>query len=187
MSIIPIHFWKSQHKSIIMKLCRRNNFYVNDVYINLYKKLPIDDEILAAKILPKLEGNTLHGHFYSEVINAKTKVTGFVIYNTSHIVFTNGMTTPLIESELLFILVDKKYQKQTVGTELMQQFMDDVKSRNIIAVVVKSEPNLVEWYSTFGFKADPAYESRKLVRMMYCTTKYHQLTEMTQYLNSFFR
>jgi GNAT superfamily N-acetyltransferase len=150
------------------------------VYINIYKKLPIHDEQLAAIMLPKLEGTTLHGHFYSTVIDTKLKITGFVIYNTSNMNDVSGMTTPFIESELLFILVDKKYQRRNMGTELMVQFMDDVKSRRIMAVMVKIEAKFERWYNIFGFKVDPVYQRRDFIKMMYYSPVYRL---MMQFMN----
>ena len=83
------------------------------------------------------------GYFITIEEEGKKKVSGFIIYN---------IEIEIKKSYLLFILIDKKYQKNGLGTELINKYIKDVEEKMILYASVKIENREVSnFYKKFGF------------------------------------
>jgi ribosomal protein S18 acetylase RimI-like enzyme len=157
MSIVPINFNFTPHKNIIMKLCERNKFYEGDVYLELFRDFPQkiknnvikllgEDEykqILNKQNKKTFDGLESFGYFITIEEEGKKKVVGFIIYN---------IELEFKKSYLLFMLIDKKYQKNGLGTELINKYIKDVEEKMIIYASVKIENREVSnFYKKFKF------------------------------------
>jgi ribosomal protein S18 acetylase RimI-like enzyme len=157
MSIIPINFNFSPHKNIIMKLCKRNNFYEDDIYLEIFKDFPPEIKNNVIKLLGEdeykknldkqnkktFDGLESFGYFITIEEEGKKKVAGFIIYNVE---------LKVKKSYLLFILIDKKYQKNGLGTELINKYIKDIEEQMIIYASVKIENREIKnFYKKFGF------------------------------------
>lgn len=190
MTTIPIIFNDTQHKTIIMKLCKRNNFYIDDVYSTIYRDIPphiksklskSDSEKTLLYLLEKSGDNILSGNFIVKTEELSKKVVGFIIYD-----ITSMDNTPLKRSDLLFILIDKKYQNQSYGTTLMHTYIDDVNSLKCISATVKSENSKLNmWYNQFGFQLLPSVtqHSNKYQMLHLLTPQYHTVKSLAKMLN----
>lgn len=149
MSLIQINFNSESHKAIIMKLCERNNFYKNDVYLEIYKDFPVEFKNKAIEQLGKREyeihvkkpfiGLESYGYF----IMLETKVVGYLIYN---------IEKSIQKSYLLFILIDKKYQKKGYGSILIEKYLKEIEEKTILYATVKVESEELEkFYKKNGF------------------------------------
>lgn len=157
MSLISIDFDFSPHKDIIMKLCSRNDFYENDVYSVINRDIPINLKNNLKKIVgvEKIEksinelkkrfiGLNHFGYFIIVEENLKKKVIGFIIYHIKE---------KFRGSELLFILIDKKYQNNGYGTMLLNKYIQDLNEKQLIMSIVKIEKNETgNFYKKTGFK-----------------------------------
>lgn len=93
MSLISINFNDSQHKEIIMKLCKRNKFYEDDMYLELYRDFPQQQKKifinLGINVKDKFDeiynnicgNNTNYGYLMINKHNNRNSVVGFLIYN----------------------------------------------------------------------------------------------------------
>ena len=157
MSTVPINFNFEPHKNIIMRLCERNNFYEDDIYFELFKDFPHkikksviellgQDEYnkrLNEQLEKSFSGLESFGYFITIEEEGKKKVAGFIIYN---------IELAVKKSYLLFILIDKKYQKNGLGSELINKYIKDVEDKMIIYASVKIENREVSnFYKKFGF------------------------------------
>ena len=157
MSIVSINFNFAPHKNIIMKLCERNNFYEGDIYFEIFKDFPPEIKNSGIKLLGEDEYNKRSneqikkafgglesfGYFITIEEEGKKKVSGFIIYN---------IEIEIKKSYLLFILIDKKYQKNGLGSELINKYIKDVEDKMIIYASVKIENREVSnFYKKFGF------------------------------------
>jgi len=157
MSTVPFNFNFAPHKNIIMRLCERNNFYEDDIYFELFKDFPPkikksviellgQDEYnkrLNKQLEKSFSGLESFGYFITIEEEGKKKVAGFIIYN---------IELAVKKSYLLFILIDKKYQKNGLGSELINKYIKDVEDKMIIYASVKIENREVSnFYKKFGF------------------------------------
>jgi len=153
MSITNINLSSNAHKEIIMKLCNGNKFHEGDVYLEINKDFPPDYKDKVIKLIgiseynKKIEGifkGLEHfGYFITVEENSRKKVVGFIIYNIEKI---------QNKSYLLFILIDKKYQKNSFGTKLVNKFIEEVEEKKLFYATVKVENELVtNFYKKFGF------------------------------------
>jgi len=157
MSIVPINFNFAPHKNIIMKLCERNNFYEADVYFELFKDCPPEIKNNMIKLIGKNEykknldkqikktfgGLESSGYFITIEEEGRKKVAGFIIYN---------IEIEVKKSYLLFILIDKKKQKNGLGSELINKYIKDVEEQMLIYASVKIENREISnFYKKFGF------------------------------------
>jgi ribosomal protein S18 acetylase RimI-like enzyme len=164
MSIIPIDFNLDVHKDIIMKLCVRNTFNVDDIYLEIYKDLSpkwcvfLNTEEKKKDfrnfIKSKFNGLTSYGYFIIEKKDTgKNSVLGFIIYNIEiDNIVINNREIEVKRSDLLFILIDKKYQRKTLGGKLMKKYIGDLLDKKISIAGVKIESReLKEFYKKYHF------------------------------------
>jgi len=153
MSITTINLSSAAHKEIIMKLCDRNKFHKEDIYLEINRDLPPVFKEKAIKLSgiseynKKIEGIFKglenFGYFITVEENSKIKVVGFIIYNIEKI---------QNKSYLLFILIDKKYQKKCFGTKLVNKYIEEIEEKKLFYATVKVENELVaNFYHKFGF------------------------------------
>ena len=153
MSISPINLNSQHHREIIMKLCDRNNFHKEDVYIEIYRDLPPVFKKMSIDLTGVTEYNRTiqnqflglecSGYFITIEEDCKKKVVGFVIYSIEQ---------ATKKSDLLFILIDKKYQKNGFGTKLLDKYIQDIEEKKILCATVKIENEIVgNFYKKFGF------------------------------------
>ena len=153
MSISPINFNFEPHREIIMKLCDRNNFHKEDVYIQIYRDMsPVFKKIVIdlrgineynTNIENMFLGLESSGYFITIEEDCKKKVVGFVIYNIEQ---------ATQKSYLLFILIDKKYQNNGFGTKLLDKYIQDIEEKKILYATVKIENEIVgNFYKKIGF------------------------------------
>jgi ribosomal protein S18 acetylase RimI-like enzyme len=160
MSITTINFKFDPHKEIIMKLCNRNNFHTNDVYIELYRDLPGEMKNLCIAKQSKIYFDALflglesYGYFTTIDVSGKKKVIGFIIYN---------ITLCENKSNLLFILIDKQFQKKGFGTKLVNKYIEDIHEKKLFYGTVKVENEEASiFYKKSGFdKHSDFIESEK--------------------------
>jgi ribosomal protein S18 acetylase RimI-like enzyme len=153
MSITNINLSSNAHKEIIMKLCDRNKFYKEDVYIEINRDFPPAFKEIQIKLFGISEYNKKidgifkglehFGYFITVEENSRKKVVGFIIYNIEKI---------QNKSYLSFILIDKKYQKNSFGTKLVNKYIKEVEEKKLFCATVKVENELVaNFYHKFGF------------------------------------
>ena len=163
-SISQINLDSEVHREIVMKLCNRNNFYKDDVYIELYRNFPPERKSKMIELLgishfnninnefnkhieEKFDGLKSIGYFITIEKDNKKKVAGFIIYNLEEIMNKSGL-----KSYLLFILIDKTYQKNGLGTKLIEKYIEDLTQKNILYATVKIENKILsDFYKKFGF------------------------------------
>jgi hypothetical protein len=160
MSIIPINFSSETHKEYILKLCKRNNFYYDDVFVNLNynnhelmkKKLKLSYKLnfnvivpnntledTAKKLTEKMINRIRQGFLIITKVNEKNMVVGFLIFDTD---------LKKVTSDLLFILVDKSFIKQGFGTSLLVKYNNECLLQQIHTQHIKTEDcNLIDWYT----------------------------------------
>jgi RimJ/RimL family protein N-acetyltransferase len=154
MSLIQIDFDFSPHKEIIMKLCNRNKFYEDDISVIVNRDLPTNYKNYLIKIVgvEKYENHNKNlftglkhfGYFIIVEENLKKKVIGFIIYHIKE---------KFRGSELLFILIDKKYQNNGYGTMLLNKYIQDINEKKIMISIVKIEnKEMCNFYKKTGFK-----------------------------------
>jgi ribosomal protein S18 acetylase RimI-like enzyme len=131
--IQEIDFDKEIHKSYVLKLCKRNNYYIEDCCLQFNKLLlnMVRNEIQ--------KNNILKGYF--AILN--NKVIGFSICDC------NSRKTFW---DLMFLLIDKKYQGQKYGTTLINHIINDFEKHNGDMIKLKCYDNENKWYKTFGFQ-----------------------------------
>lgn len=153
---INLHF--EPHREIVMKLCNRNKFYETDVYSELYrdlhpafKKIAIETRGLNEynKFIEDLfSGLESFGYFVTIEEAGKKKVAGFIIYNIENY----DIEKKLGKSYLLFILIDKKYQNNGLGTKLIHKYIETIEEQKLIYATVKVEnKEVAAFYKKFGF------------------------------------
>ena len=115
-SISQINLDSEVHREIVMKLCNRNNFYKDDVYVELYRNFPPERKNKMIELLGVSHFNNTFNKFIEENFaglksigyfitiekDNKKKVAGFIIYNLEEIA-----NKSYLKSYLLFILIDK--------------------------------------------------------------------------------
>jgi len=145
--IVDIKLDSDHHKQIIMRLCERNDFYIDDAYYHLYKKTKPETRTMLEKTIPlkfleEMEAKMPKGFFdrTGRFICVKNKVCGFMII---------GHSMYLSVSEILFLLVDKKYQDKGFG----KAFVNEAKiiCRNEHTIRVKVAQENINYYKKFGF------------------------------------
>jgi ribosomal protein S18 acetylase RimI-like enzyme len=152
-SISPINFNFEPHREIIMRLCNRNNFHKEDVYVQIYRDFPPVFKKMVIDLKGIKEYNTdienlflgleSSGYFITIEEDCKKKVVGFVIYDIEQ---------ATQKSYLLFILIDKKYQNSGFGTKLVYKYIQDIEEKKILCATVKIENEMVgNFYKKFGF------------------------------------
>lgn len=126
--LLEIDFNNTNHQNYILKLSQRNNFHTFEMFLYMH------NDKLKYGINPK------YGGFF-KVVNKK--VVGFILtYTDEEIVF----------SQILYILVDKKYQSIGFGKELIQYHIDFIcHNPNIKMVYVDAENETIKWYEKLGF------------------------------------
>ena len=136
------------HINIIMKLSKRNDFYVNAMYLIFYKKLrPLNKENLL-KSMTINECNLYEQNLLNQMpknieinfICIKKKVCGF-LFMKIHEEFAM--------SEILFLLIDKSYQNQGLGTIFINYLKE--KHNNDRIIQVNSDIEHVKFYEKFNF------------------------------------
>ena len=160
-SISQINLDSEVHREIVMKLCNRNNFYKDDVYIELYRNFPPERKSKMIELLGISHFNNTFNKFIEENFSGlksigyfitiekdnKKKVAGFIIYNLEEIA-----NKSYLKSYLLFILIDKTYQKNGLGTKLIEKYIEDLAQKNILYATVKIENKILsDFYKKFGF------------------------------------
>jgi len=165
MSIIPINFSSETHKEYILKLCKRNNFYYYDVFAYLnydnyelmkkilkkHYKLKFDGvvsndmlEDITNKLREKIKKTIIQGFLIIKKVNEKNMVVGFLIFDTD---------LNKVNSELLFILVDKSFIKQGFGTSLLVKYNNECLLQQIHTQHIKTEDrNLIDWYENHEYQ-----------------------------------
>ena len=157
MSIIPIDFSNITHKHIIMKLCKRNNFYEDDIYTEIYREIPPkihkhmmmlcnDANTKMNEFIRQTYENVVsYGYFMIDKQESRNAVVGFSIYN---------IEKTRIRSELMFILVDKDYQNRGFGTSLIKHYLNIIDNEKLFARVKceKTDDLIIKWYKNNGFK-----------------------------------
>ena len=156
MTTQAVNFNSVAHKDIIISLCKRNDFYENEVASFIY----IDDFIKMKQYIIKLHGNlsdkicqmifadmqkirvdNLSGFLLTIKADGKTKVIGFAIYRRHE----NGVY------ELIFILIDKKYQSQRHGSFLLNAYHDVIGNNTSIISLEVKDIKRFEFYKKFGY------------------------------------
>ena len=156
MTIQAVNFNSSVHKDIIIKLCKRNDFYENEVASHIY----IDDFKQMQPYIIKLHGNlpddicykvwihikketnfSLMGLFITVPSDEKIKVIGFVIYRMHN----DGIY------ELIFILIDKKYRGQSHGSFLLNAYHKIIEHKTSIVSLEVADIRRFEFYKKFGY------------------------------------
>jgi GNAT superfamily N-acetyltransferase len=158
-SISNINLYADAHRNIVMKLCERNKFCEDDVYAELYrdapphlkKRLNTLDKRLYRKFMDNLNerfsGLESNGYFIIIEKNDKKKVVGFIIYNINE---------SIQASSLLFILIDKKYQNNGLGTILVTKYIQEVDDKKLLGANVKIIDEKVEkFYKKMRFDEYP--------------------------------
>ena len=160
-SISEINLYSEVHREIVMKLCNRNNFYKDDVYVELYRNFPPERKNKMIELLGVSHFNNTFNKFIEENFaglksigyfitiekDNKKKVAGFIIYNLEEIA-----NKSYLKSYLLFILIDKTYQKNGLGTKLIEKYIEDLAQKNILYATVKIENKILsDFYKKFGF------------------------------------
>ena len=157
MSIIPINFNNMNHKQIVMKLCKRNKFYEDDIYTEIYRETPpkiqnlmmmlgIEAEMKMNKLLYETYENVVsYGYFMIDKQESRNAVVGFSIYNIE-----NTRT----RSELMFIMVDKDYQNRGFGTSLLKHYLNIIDNEKLFSRVKcdKTDDLIQKWYKKNGYK-----------------------------------
>lgn len=159
MTTIAIDYSSKQHKQIIIQLCKRNTFYINDIASHLYcnedielhrpflkhVNLPIRIETATLILMSnKLKKLNQKGFLLTVNIDNKTKVVGFVMFN-----ITDGAT------ELLFLLVDKSWRKKGFGKDLMNAYHSALQNE---ISIIQVEETTIPFYKKFGYKYERTVE-----------------------------
>jgi ribosomal protein S18 acetylase RimI-like enzyme len=153
-SISNINLQFEPHREIIMRLCKRNKFYENDVYVEIYRDLPpaIKNIVIETRgineynkcIEELFAGLESFGYFITIEEAGKKKVIGFIIYN---------IEKKMKKSYLLFTLIDKKYQKNRFGTKLLNKYIETIRENKLLCASVKIEnKEVATFYKKFGFE-----------------------------------
>ena len=156
MTTQAVNFNSVAHKDIIISLCKRNDFYESEVASFIYA----DDNIKLKPYLMKVYGeqpeavwkkvfadvqkrhiHNLSGFFMIIKADGKTKVIGFAIYRRHD----NGVY------ELIFILIDKKYQSQRHGSFLLNAYHDAIGNNTSIISLDLKDIKRFEFYKKFGY------------------------------------
>ena len=157
MSIIPIDFSNINHKKIIMKLCKRNKFYEDDIYTEIYREIP--PKIMKQLMMLGNDANTKmngflretyenvvsYGYFMIDKQESRNAVVGFSIYNIEN---------TRIRSELMFVMVDKDYQNRGFGTSLIKHYLNMIDNEKLFSRVKcdKTDDLIIKWYEKNGYK-----------------------------------
>ena len=174
---MDIHFSvfdEEKHKKGIYELSQKNNFYPEDVFLNVYSFKQISPSMLTLiKNLPNKttdEKNAMIHKFVKFLSNDLNEwsVFGLVAFNSKNEIVGYLLYTVLKHNptgyELTFLLVDKEYRKNGIATSLMQGFFQ--KLINIPALVkvkleIKENTTL---YKMYNFKS--ADETEKRCRLL---------------------
>jgi GNAT superfamily N-acetyltransferase len=190
--IIPIDFQNSNHKKAIKKLAKVNHFHVEDV--TLYLDGPAEFFVLCNHKPP----SPLRG-FFSTIkdTDGKEKVVGFIIFDYEPYIIDAQKQTPLTfktgcyQSEVLFLLIDHRYRRQTFGHQLMQKYMAWFYYTEVLIAVVKFAKGAVlqHWYEQFDFHVDykplldlQQPENIKYMKMMHVPPPTLHYLKMTRYI-----
>ena len=128
---MEINFNDLNHKNYILKLSKRNNYHYDTIRVILNKTMPIQiismlktcgftEEEISEKIL---EYNKINGGSWGENDNYKGL---FIIKNKKVI----GYTVYCIDNyktEIMYILIDKEYQKQGIGLGVLNYVKETLK------------------------------------------------------------
>jgi ribosomal protein S18 acetylase RimI-like enzyme len=180
--IKPIDISNPHHVAHVMKLCKRNHFYEDEMYSTIHQQCSPN---AAAKLPPSLVSmvnesmitdDTIHGFFAVK----QNKIVGFILFTKVH------PLTFIQKSELLYVLIDHQHRGNHFSTMLMHHFMEEVSKNEWVYVNVHVEPNIRDFYTKFGFEdhddlfpkenkvVDPNFEA-------FCTKfgiKDHKLVQM---------
>jgi ribosomal protein S18 acetylase RimI-like enzyme len=143
--IKDIDFDSEQHKKIIMKLCERNNFSIHETYFILYEQVKQefinDTGLTQEKALQYMKDEIrLYENKTGKFICLKNKVCGFIYI---------GHTNFFAISEIIFLLIDKKYRNKGFGKALVEEAKKICKNEHTLRVAV--EEKNVDYYTKFGF------------------------------------
>jgi len=106
---------------------------------------------IASETLPERYSPSLFNYFY------ETSPDGFIVAekNRKIVGFIIGVTTNPEEAKILMLGVYKHNRRQKIGTNLLQQFMDEIKKqkiRNIELEVRTDNSSAIKFYEKHGFK-----------------------------------
>ena len=162
-TIVHIDLNLESNKNIIMKLCKRNNFYEDDVYANLYRDIRIhrkeqmsDKQLISVKKhlndLFKLKKIT--AYFCTILKNDVIKVVGFMMYSIGEDAI----------NELTFLLIDKFYQKNGFGSKLLDKYIEDIYIKKILGAYTLIDKKLIKFYQKKGFVLDHSLVEQEICR-----------------------
>ena len=155
-------FVESEHANTIYEMALRENFYPEDVFMNVYnfkkicplilreikktsktKKQRNQQQHIALNKLNEISmENTVHGFV---ALNETNKIVGYLIYT----VFKINPTA----HELTFLFVDKEYRDKGIGTMLMEQLLSQIMNMPAIIKVKIQRHENDAFYRKFSFKS----------------------------------
>jgi ribosomal protein S18 acetylase RimI-like enzyme len=105
----------------------------------------VGDKELQAFIKSRFDTKPRSGFFIIDKQGTKNAVVGFLIYSVDNNI---GVLT----SELHYILVDKEYRGKSFGTQLITQYVKELKRMNVASASAQvDEEENYGWYHKFGF------------------------------------
>jgi ribosomal protein S18 acetylase RimI-like enzyme len=159
-----INFNDTNHKNYILKLSKRNNYHYDTIGLIIKKTMPTqiitmlktcgftEDEI-SEKIL---EYNKINGGSWGENDNYKglfiiknKKVIGYIVYCIDN-----------YKTEIMYILIDKEYQKQGIGLRLLNYVKEILKKSNEKVIMACIDKDSKEWYLKNGFISEEDYNKK---------------------------
>ena len=179
-SIENINFNSENHSKCILKLSKRNNFYINDLYGLIYGKVKLSyvktnfEKITKGLNIPypndtqfdliKLEmEKQLSLKMYKKLPNYKgificieNKPIGFIIFaNREGLLVTN------IEVDLLFILIDEAHRRKGYGKILINELKTILKHNTDIIIASINDDDTSKFFKNLKFitKDDANYNS----------------------------
>jgi GNAT superfamily N-acetyltransferase len=145
MNIETIDYDNKRHKTLIMTLSKKNNYYYDEFKVHILQEIPSICQLLFTeehnkKILMNMNA------FYSKEKNYKGYIMFIKKVAIGFIMYYDNDNYNIIN----YLLIDKDYQLKGCGKALLKYFLK--KSNNKIIEANQVLDNSVEFYIKNGFK-----------------------------------
>jgi ribosomal protein S18 acetylase RimI-like enzyme len=166
---LPINFNDSNHKNYILKLSKRNNYHYETIGVILNKTMPphiisilkssgLTEKEINEKIL---EYDRMNGGSWGENENYK----GLFIIKNKKVIGYTVFCIDETNTEILFILIDKDYQREGIGSKVLNYVKEILKQSNEKIIMACIDKSSRDWYLKNGFISEREYYEK--LRIVY--------------------
>lgn len=150
-----IDFSNEEIKKQIMLFVIKYRFYCEDVYTNLYFKMPTSSLTklgLSKELAKEYSAQRCYDIFHDKttdgvyITDENKNIIGFTLFDFQE---------QRLSGDILFVLVDPSHQYNGYGTLMVQYAINNLKNLGLAVIHVKADSDCVEWYKNkFNFRVN---------------------------------